>query len=113
MDRNAILEDLEKLRAVRIVTAIPDAQQRRIFLREHKTGRFGNDLSIVVHADLRNLLQIDIRGFFSSVDFCAIHIRQKGAAHLAVVIGAHLDFFHLLHRTLPLQAGERGCNEEG
>ena len=60
MDRNAILEDLEKLRPVRIVSAIANAQQRRVFLSEDETRRFGNDLPVVVHADVRNLLQIDI-----------------------------------------------------
>ena len=60
MDRNAILEDLKKLRPVRIVAAIPDAQQRRVFLGEDETRRLRNNLPVVVHADLWNLLQIDI-----------------------------------------------------
>ena len=72
---NAILEDLEKLSPVRIVTAIPYAQQRRVFLGEHETRRLRNNLPVVVHADVWNLLQIDIRGLFPCVDFCAIDIR--------------------------------------
>ena len=97
MDRNAILEDLKKLRPVRIVATISDAQQRRAFLGKHEARRLRNNLPIIVHANFWNLLQIDTRSFFSSMDFCAIDIRQKRATYLTIVVGTHLHLFHFYH----------------
>ena len=74
MDRNPVLEDLEILGAVRIVAAIADAQERRVFLGEHQTGGFRDHLPVVVHADVGNLLEVDIRSFLARVDFCPLHI---------------------------------------
>ena len=103
VDRDAILEDLKILSPVWVVASIPDAQQRRVFLGQNQPRRLRDHLPVIVHADVRNLLQIDVRGFLASVDFRSLHIGEKNAIDRAVVVGAHLNLLELLHRLLGSQ----------
>ncbi len=107
VDRNSILEHLHEHHPVRIETPVADAHQRRTFLGQNQPRRLRDRLPEIVHADLGKVLQIDVRGFFPGVDFCALHIGQKRTPHLAVVVRAHLDLLELLHRVLRRRSGHK------
>ena len=97
VDRNPVLQHLHEHHAVRIEAPVADAHQRRTFLGQNQPWHLRDRLPEIVHADFGKVVEIDVRGLFSGVDFRPLHIGQKRPRDLAIVIRPHLHLLEPLH----------------
>jgi hypothetical protein len=88
---DAVFEDLRKLGAVRLETAVADAEERRRFFAEDQAGGLRESLAVVVAGDAGQRIEIQHRGFLADINLGALHIGQERPLDVVVLFGLGLD----------------------
>ncbi|MBI2497551.1 MAG: hypothetical protein HYV75_06420 [Opitutae bacterium] len=91
VDRDAVLQYLGELRAMRREAAVAEADKRRGFLAEDEAGSLGEGLAVVVAGDAGQAVEVEDGGFFAGVDLGALGIGQERVLNIVIFLGFGLD----------------------